>query len=112
LGLRLQRVPASGLDDYDRAFATMTRDRAEALLVLGDPVFWSHRARIAELATNRHLPAMFAQREYVEVGGLMSYGANLRDNFRRAAAYIDKILKGAKPGDPSPSSSPPSSSWW
>jgi putative ABC transport system substrate-binding protein len=99
LGLRLEPLPASGLDDYDRAFATITRARADALLVLGDPIFWYQRSRIVELATKRRLPGMFGQREYVEAGGLMSYGANLRDNFRRAATYVDKILKGAKPGD-------------
>jgi putative ABC transport system substrate-binding protein len=99
LGLQLYRRPAKGLEDYDAAFAGMTKDRAEALLVLGDVTFWLHRARIADLATKARLPAVFAQREHVEVGGLMSYGADLRDNFRRAATYVAKILKGAKPGD-------------
>ncbi len=77
----------------------MTRARADALLVLGDPIFWYQRSRIVELAAKRHLPGMFGQREFAEAGGLMSYGADLRDNFRRAATYVDKILKGAKPGD-------------
>ncbi len=99
LGLRLERLTASGLADYDGAFAAMTRARADALLVLGDPIFWYQRARITQLATKHRLPAMFGQREFVEAGGLMSYGANLRDNFRRVATYVDKILKGAKPGD-------------
>ena len=99
LGLRLQRVAASGLDDYDRAYAAMTGARAHALLVLGDPIFWNQRARIVELATKYRLPGMFGQREYVETGGLMSYGANLQENFRRAASYVDRILKGAKPND-------------
>ena len=99
LTLRLERVPASGLDDYDHAFAAMTRARADALLVLGDPIFWYQRARIVELAAKHRLPGMFGQREFVETGGLMSYGPNLPDNFRRAATYVDKILKGAKPGD-------------
>jgi putative ABC transport system substrate-binding protein len=99
LGLRLERLPARGLDDYDRAFAAMTRARADALLVLGDPIFWYQRSRIVELSTKHRLPGIFGQREYVEAGGLMSYGANLRDNFRRAATYVDKILKGARPGD-------------
>jgi putative ABC transport system substrate-binding protein len=99
LGLRLEQLPASGRDGYDRAFAAMTRARADALLVLGDPIFWYQRSQIVELATKRRLPGMFGQREYVEAGGLMSYGANLRDNFQRAATYVDKILKGAKPGD-------------
>jgi putative ABC transport system substrate-binding protein len=99
LGLRLERLSASGLDDYDRAFEAMTRARADTLLVLGDPIFWYQRSRIVEMATKRRLPGMFGQREYVEAGGLMSYGPDLRDNFRRAATYVDKILKGAKPGD-------------
>lgn len=77
----------------------MTKERAEALVVLGDVTFWLHRARIANLATNARLPTIFAQKEHVEAGGLMSYGADLRDNFRRAATYVAKILKGAKPGD-------------
>jgi putative ABC transport system substrate-binding protein len=99
LGLRLHRVSARGLDDYDSAFAAMARERADAVLVLGDPIFWYHRARVAALATRQRLPAMFGQRELAEAGGLMSYGANLRDNFRRAATYVDKILKGARPAD-------------
>ena len=99
LGLRLERVSASGLDDYDRAFEVMTRSRADALLVLGDPIFWYQRSRIVELVTKRHLAGMFGQREFAEAGGLMSYGADVQDNFRRAATYVDKILKGAKPGD-------------
>jgi putative ABC transport system substrate-binding protein len=99
LGLRLERLSASGLADYDGAFVAMNRARADALLVLGDPIFWYQRSRIVELATKHRLPGMFGQREYVEAGGLMSYGANLLDNFRRVATYVDKILKGAKPGD-------------
>jgi ABC-type uncharacterized transport system substrate-binding protein len=99
LGLRVQRVPASGLNDYERAFSATAQARANAALVLGDPIFWYHRSWIAELATNSGLPTMFGQREHVEAGGLMSYGADLRDNYRRAAAYVDRILKGAKPAD-------------
>jgi putative ABC transport system substrate-binding protein len=99
LGIRLERLPARGLDDYERAFIAMTRQRTDALLVLGDPIFWYQRSRIVELATKHRVPGMFGQREFVEDGGLMSYGANLLDNFRRAATYVDKILKGAKPGD-------------
>ncbi|MBI2014639.1 MAG: ABC transporter substrate-binding protein [Candidatus Rokubacteria bacterium] len=77
----------------------MTKERADALLVLGDATFWFHRIRIAELAAQRRLPTMFAQREHVEAGGLMSYGVDLRESYRRAATYVDKILKGAKPAD-------------
>lgn len=99
LGLRLQRLPAAGLDDYDRAFAAMTPARADALLALGDPIFWNQRSQIVGLATRFRLPGMFGQREYVEAGGLMSYGADVADSFRRAANYVDKILKGARSGD-------------
>lgn len=99
LGLQIQRVQAQSLNDYERAFSAMTRERAGAILVLGDVTFWLHRARIAELAAKRHLPTMFSQREHAEAGGLMSYGADLADNFRRAASYVAKILKGANPAD-------------
>jgi putative ABC transport system substrate-binding protein len=99
LGLRLEPVSVNGADDYDRVFATLAGARADAVLVLGDPIFWRHRARIVGLALKHRLPGMFAQREYVEAGGLMSYGANLRGTFRRAAMYVDRILKGAKPGE-------------
>jgi putative ABC transport system substrate-binding protein len=63
------------------------------------PIFWNQRSRIVELSTMYRLSGMFGQREYVEVGGFMSYGANLRDNFRRAATFVDRILKGAMPAD-------------
>ena len=99
LGLQLQRVPARGLDDYEQAFSAIAEARANALLVLGDPIYWYHRTRIAELATKARLPTMFAQGEHVEAGGLMSYGAGLRDLFRRAATYVDNVLKGARPAD-------------
>jgi len=99
LGLQIRRLQAQGLSDYERAFSAMTRERAEAVLVLGDITFWLHRARIAELAANRRLPTMFSQREHVEAGGLMSYGADLADNYRRSASYVAKILKGANPAD-------------
>jgi len=99
LGLQPRRLPARGLDDYGTAFSAMTQERADALLVLGDATFWFHRMRIAELAAKHRLPAMFAQREHVQAGGLICYGVDLRGNYRRAAAYVDKILKGAKPGD-------------
>jgi putative ABC transport system substrate-binding protein len=77
----------------------MTRERAGALLVLTDPVFLVHRVRLAELATQHRLPSMYAVREGVEAGGLMSYGPSLVASFRSVAVFVDKILKGAKPGD-------------
>ena len=85
--------------EFDGAFATMTRERAGALLVLGDSLFFLNRTRIADLAAKQRLPTMFGQREHAEAGGLMAYGANLSDMFRQAATFVDKILKGAKPAD-------------
>jgi putative ABC transport system substrate-binding protein len=99
LGLELQPLEARSLNDFDRAFAAMTAKRAGALLVLGDVMFSTHRNRLADLAAKNRLPAMSAARESVEAGWLMSYGPNTPELFRRAAAYVDKILKGAKPGD-------------
>jgi putative ABC transport system substrate-binding protein len=77
----------------------MTRERAGALLVLADPMFFGHRTRLADLAAKSRLPSVFLLREHADAGGLMAYGPSTRDNFRRAATYVDKILKGAKPGD-------------
>jgi len=97
LGLRLQVVEAQGPADIDRAFSVMTR--AGALIVLPTPMFSIERRRLAELGAKNRLPTMFSFRDYVDAGGLMSYGPSIADLFRRAAAYVDKILKGAKPGD-------------
>ena len=99
LGVRLHTLEARRPDDFERAFAAMTRERAGALLVLGDGMFLLHRKRITDLAAKSRLPAMYTGREYVDAGGLVVYAASLRDNFRRAATYVDKILKGAKPAD-------------
>ena len=86
-------------DDVAAAFAALGRERAGALLVPSNALFFAQRQRIAELALQARLPTMFAQREYVEAGGLMSYGESLADFYRRAAWYVDKIFKGAKPAD-------------
>ncbi len=99
LGVRLQPLDVRGPTDFDRAFAAMARERAGALLVLVDLMLVSHRTQIAELAAKRRLPAVYGLSEYVEAGGLIAYGANRRDSYRRAATYVDKILKGAKPAD-------------
>jgi putative ABC transport system substrate-binding protein len=99
LGLLLQNVPVSTLPGLDAAFATARAQHADALFVLDDPMFGSNAARIAELAVQSRLPAMYGNRLYVDVGGLISYGPNLPSLFRRAATYVDKILKGAHPGD-------------
>jgi len=99
LGLQLQLVPAPGPGDLDGAFAAMTRERAEAVILLPSPMLYGEHKRIVELAAKSRLPAMYAAREFVEDGGLMSYGSILTDVFRRAATYVDKILKGANPAD-------------
>jgi putative ABC transport system substrate-binding protein len=99
LGVQLHRVEARGPEAFDRAFAAMTRAHADALLVIGDRVFRQRRSRLAELAAMSHLPTMHTIRAYVEAGGLMSYGHNSLDLTRRAAYYVDRILKGTKPAD-------------
>jgi putative ABC transport system substrate-binding protein len=100
LGLKLQIVEVLGSADLDGAFAAMVRKRSGALLVLPDPVLSVLLGgRIAALATKNRLPALFAFKAQAEAGGLLSYGPSLLVNFRRAATYVDKILKGAKPGD-------------
>jgi ABC-type uncharacterized transport system substrate-binding protein len=99
LRLQLQLVPAVGPGDLDGAFLTMTREQAEAVIWLPSPMLFTEHKRIVGLAAKSRLPAMYAAREFVEDGGLMSYGASQADLFRRAATYVDKILKGAKPAD-------------
>jgi putative tryptophan/tyrosine transport system substrate-binding protein len=99
LGVQLHLVEARGPEAFDRAFAAMTRADAGALLVLGDPMFFDHRSRLAELAATSRLPTVSNDRVFVEAGGLLCYGASHPDIYRRAATYVDKILKGAKPGD-------------
>ena len=99
LGLQVQLLEARGPDELEGAFAAMTRERVSALLVQVDVIFALHARRIADLAAKRRVPAMYGSREHVETGGLMSYAPNIPDLFRRAATYVDKILKGAKPAD-------------
>jgi len=99
LGVRPQFIEARGPDDFDRAFSEMIRVHAGALTVLPSTMFGSERRRLVDLAAKNRLPAMYSWREFVDAGGLMSYGPNVADNYRRAAAYVDKILKGAKPAD-------------
>ena len=99
LGLRLQLVEARGPDEFDAAFAAMRRDGAGALFVPADIIFARHTQRMADLAARNHLPAMYGFREHVEAGGLMSYAADFAVMFQRAAVYVDRILKGSKPGD-------------
>ena len=97
--MQLRRLEVQGPRDLDRPFAVMSREKVGALIVLPSPVFLSERRLIVELASKNQLPAMFSLTEFAEAGGLMSYGPNMPELHRRSAAYVDKILKGAKPGD-------------
>jgi putative ABC transport system substrate-binding protein len=99
LGVRLHFAEAKGPADFDRVFSEMTGARASALTVLPSVVFSAERRHLVELAAKNRLPAVYPWREAVDAGGLMSYGPNNADLFRRAATYVDKILKGAKPAD-------------
>jgi putative ABC transport system substrate-binding protein len=99
LGVQLQLVGVRGADELDRAFSTMTKERAEALVVFPSTMLFSERRRIVALAAKHRLPSMSNAREFVELGGLIGYGASITDLNRRAATYVDKILKGAKPAD-------------
>jgi len=99
LRVRLLLLPAPSANDFDGAFAAMMQERADAFLVVPSPLSTSYRSALAELALKHRLPAMYGHRDYVEAGGLMSYGADIDDLNRRTALYIDKILKGAKPAD-------------
>jgi putative tryptophan/tyrosine transport system substrate-binding protein len=98
-GIQLQPVAARTATDLEGAFSTMSRARAQAVLVLASQFFFAERQRVAELAVAHRLPTMFGVKEAVEAGGLMSYGPDYGDLFRRAAIYVDKILRGAKPGE-------------
>src|SRR5262252_8788123 len=99
LGVQLQLLEARGPNEFDGAFAAMAKERVGALLVLSDAIFSSHRTRLADLAARSRLPAAYGVRDSVEAGGLMSYGPSILDSYRRAATYVDKILKGAKPAE-------------
>ena len=99
LGTKLQIVPAASPDDLSSAFAAMTTERADGLIVFPSPMLFSQYSRIVTFAANNHLPAMYAAREGVELGGLASYGVNLPNLSRATAIYLEKILKGAKPGE-------------
>jgi len=99
LGVRLQFVEARGPADFDRAFSDMTKARAGALTVLTSPMLFSERRHLVDLAAKHRLPAVYTLREFVDAGGLMAYGPNAADVYRRVATYVDRILKGAKPAD-------------
>jgi putative ABC transport system substrate-binding protein len=98
-GVQLQIVEIRGADEFDAAFRTMVRERAQGVLVLADPVTFHHRARLTDLAVKHGLPLIGGPRAYTEAGGLMSYWADEIELGRRVASYVDRILKGARPGD-------------
>jgi putative tryptophan/tyrosine transport system substrate-binding protein len=99
LGVTLQYFEARDPSQLDSALSRIEKDRAGALIVTPDPLFGSQRKRIVDFAGRRRLPSMFFYKEFVDDGGLMSYGPSFPDSYRRAAVYVDKILKGAKPAD-------------
>ncbi len=99
LGVTFQSVEVRGRNEFEAGFAAMVRERADGVVVAGDPVIFGPRSQVVLLAARNRLPAVYPQREFAEAGGLMSYGPNVAHQFRRAATYVDKILKGAKPGD-------------
>ena len=99
MGIKTQVIEVKGADEFDRAFAEIRKFRAEALIPLRSPLIGSHLHKIVELALTSRLPVMHDEREFVEAGGLMFYGPDYVDLFRRAANFVDKILKGSKPAD-------------
>jgi putative ABC transport system substrate-binding protein len=100
LGLLLQSLEVRAPGDLDRAFQDAAKEHSQAVVVLRNPaILMSQRKRIVELAIGDRLPTMYDDRAFVEAGGLMSYGTNIADLYRRAATFVDKILKGAKPAD-------------
>jgi putative ABC transport system substrate-binding protein len=98
-GVELQRLEAQGPNDLDRPFAALSRAKVGGLIVLPSPMFLSERRRIVDLAAKNRAPTMFPFREFVEAGGLLSYGPNFLELWRRTATYVDKILKGARPSE-------------
>jgi len=90
---------AGNPSEFDRAFSAIARSGAKAVVVLPDPMFLANRQQLVELTNRSRLPAIYMETGFVAAGGLISYGPNFTELFRRAAAYVDKILKGAKPGD-------------
>jgi ABC-type uncharacterized transport system substrate-binding protein len=99
LGLPLQMLEVREPNDFEPAFAAMVKEHADALLLSGDPMFFLHRDRLANLALKSRLPSMSTQWQWVEAGGLLSYAPSFPDQWRRGATYVDKILRGAKPAD-------------
>ena len=98
-GVKTVAAEASSLPEIETAFAAMAAEKVDGVIIGAAPLFALHRPRIAELALKYRMPSIYGNRGYVEAGGLMSYGYEMTENYRQAAIYVDKILKGAKPGD-------------
>ena len=99
MGVQLQPLEIRGLNELERAFGAVSREQLGGMMTLGDARLFSNRREISKFAAKSRLPAIFPAREYAEEGGLMAYGPDHSDLYRRAAVFVDKILKGAKPGD-------------
>jgi putative ABC transport system substrate-binding protein len=99
LSIELKFVVARSPEEFESAFSTINRTHAQALYLQGGPLYYVHRMKLAKLALKARLPTVFGIRAFADEGGLMSYGVNFADQLRRSTTYIDKILKGAKPGD-------------
>ena len=99
LGLTLRSWEVRAADGFERVFAALSKQRPDGLYVGGGPLMYVNRKRIADLALKSRLPSMYVRREFIDAGGLMSYGADIADSYRRVAYYVDRILKGAKPAD-------------
>jgi putative tryptophan/tyrosine transport system substrate-binding protein len=97
LGIEVQPLEVAGPGGFDGAFETAVRERVDALIAVEDPLTFDHRERLVGFAADRRLPAVYGQREFVEAGGLMAYGVNFVDLMRRAASYVDKVLRGTDP---------------
>jgi putative ABC transport system substrate-binding protein len=99
MNVRIQPLQVRAPNDFAAAFSAIKKERAGGLIALGSSMFFAERKQIMALAAQSRLPSIASFKEYAEAGGLMTYGANLRENFRRSATYVDKIVRGAKPGD-------------
>ena len=99
MGVQLQSLEVRSVADFDRAFEIALREQSQALITWTNPLLTTHRSRVVDFATKNRLPVIFPSREFVEAGGLMSYGPDSLASYRRAAVYVDKILNGAKPAD-------------
>ncbi len=99
LRITLQPAEARVVDDFERVFPAIAKAKPDTMVVIGDRLLLSHRGRIVSFAAQHRLPAIYPFREFVEEGGLVTYGPNYVEMFRRAATYVDRMLKGAKPGD-------------